>query len=68
MFKYTAAITLPAPEQPVQWFFSSQEAPAVQTRSNTSSFTLAGLTVSRLTLQGGWIKTNQKNALYSCVR
>lgn len=68
MFKYTAAITYPAPEQPVQWLFSSQEAPPIQTRNDTSFFTLAGLTVSRLTLHGGWIKTNQKNALYGCSR
>lgn len=68
MFKYAAAITLPAPEQSVQWLFLSQEAPPIQTRRNASSFTLAGLTVSRLTLQGEWIKTDQKNVLYSCCR
>lgn len=60
MFKYTVAITLPAPQQPVQWVFSSQEAPPVQTRSNTNFFTLAGLTVSRLTLQGARIKNESK--------
>lgn len=60
---YAAFVTLPAPKHLVQWLFSSQGAPPVQTRSNASSFTLAGLTVSRLTLQGEWIKMNWKNVL-----
>lgn len=56
MLKRTAAITLPAPTQPVQGPLSSQEATAAQTQSNTSSFVLADRTVNRLPVQGSWTK------------